>query len=45
MDYKRLLSRAWYLLWEHKFMILLGDLVALGNSGRERMVSRRENVA
>jgi hypothetical protein len=36
MDYGRLLSRAWEIIWEHKFLILLGVLVALtstGNSG------------
>jgi len=36
MDYGRLLSRAWEIIWEHKFLILLGVLVALtstSNSG------------
>jgi hypothetical protein len=33
MDYGQLLSRAWNIIWEHKFLILLGVLVALGSSG------------
>jgi hypothetical protein len=33
MDYGRLLSRAWNIIWEHKFLILLGVLVALGSGG------------
>jgi len=33
MDYGKLLSRAWNLIWEHKFLILLGIIVALGSSG------------
>ncbi|MFO7743735.1 MAG: hypothetical protein R6X31_15660, partial [Anaerolineae bacterium] len=33
MDYGRLLSRAWNIVWEHKFLILLGVLVALGSGG------------
>jgi hypothetical protein len=33
MNYGALLSRAWNIIWEHKFLILLGVLVALGSSG------------
>ncbi len=33
MDYGQLLSRAWNIIWEHKFLILLGVLVALGSAG------------
>ncbi len=33
MDYGTLLSRAWNAIWEHKFLILLGVLVALGGGG------------
>lgn len=33
MDFGKLLSRAWKIIWEHKFLILLGILVALGSSG------------
>ena len=33
MDYGKLLSRAWNIIWEHKFLILLGVLVALGGAG------------
>jgi hypothetical protein len=33
MDYGKLLSRAWDILWEHKFLILLGLLVALTSGG------------
>jgi hypothetical protein len=29
MDYGRLLRRAWEIIWQHKFLILLGVLVAL----------------
>ncbi len=29
MDYGRLLRRAWDIIWAHKFLILLGVLVAL----------------
>jgi hypothetical protein len=32
MDYGKLLSRAWHIIWEHKFLILLGVIVALGSS-------------
>ncbi len=32
MDYGNLLGRAWDIIWEHKFLILLGILVALGTS-------------
>jgi hypothetical protein len=33
MNYGALLSRAWNIIWEHKFLILLGVLVALGSIG------------
>jgi hypothetical protein len=33
MNYGELLSRAWSIIWEHKFLILLGVLVALGSGG------------
>lgn len=32
MDYGKLLSRAWNIVWENKFLILLGVLVALGSA-------------
>lgn len=31
MDYGNLLQRAWKVVWEHKFLIVLGVLVALGS--------------
>jgi len=33
MDYGELLSRTWNIIWDHKSLILLGVLVALGGSG------------
>ena len=33
MDYSSLLSRAWNIVWEHKFLILLGVLVTLSGVG------------
>jgi hypothetical protein len=33
MDYGKLFSRAWDLIWKHKFLIVLGILVALGGAG------------
>ena len=33
MDYGKLLRRAWDIVWEHKFLILLGVLVALSDGG------------
>jgi len=33
MDYSSLLSRAWNIVWEHKFLILLGVLVTLSGIG------------
>jgi hypothetical protein len=33
MDYGKLLSRAWTIVWNHKFMIVLGFLAALGAGG------------
>jgi hypothetical protein len=32
MDYGKLFSRAWDIIWKHKFLILLGVLVALGGT-------------
>ncbi len=32
MDYGKLLTRAWEIIWEHKFLILLGVLVVLTSS-------------
>jgi hypothetical protein len=32
MDYGKLLSRAWNIIWGNKFLILLGVLVALGSA-------------
>jgi hypothetical protein len=34
MDYGKLLTRSWDIIWEHKFLILLGLMVALGSGGR-----------
>lgn len=39
MDYGRLLSRAWDIVWEHKFLILLGLLVALTSSSNSSGIS------
>lgn len=33
MDYGKLLSRAWEIIWEYKWLVLLGILVALGTGG------------
>lgn len=33
MDYGELLRRAWDIIWDHKFLIILGVLVALTSSG------------
>ncbi len=33
MDYGKIFSRAWNIIWEHKFLILLGVLVALSAGG------------
>lgn len=33
MDFGELLRRTWDIVWEHKFLILLGILVALGSGG------------
>lgn len=35
MKYGELLTRAWNIIWEHKFLIVLGLLVALGSSGSQ----------
>jgi len=45
MDYGRLLSRAWNIIWEHKFLILLGVLVALGSGGGGGGASTGSNFA
>ena len=34
MDFGGTLSRAWTIIWENKFLILLGVIVALGSGGR-----------
>lgn len=33
MDYGNILTRAWNIIWTHKYLILLGVLVALGSGG------------
>jgi hypothetical protein len=33
MDYGSLFTRAWDMIWKHKFLILLGTLAALGTTG------------
>ncbi|MGD1993391.1 MAG: hypothetical protein PVI59_09370 [Anaerolineae bacterium] len=33
MDFAQLLRRTWSIIWEHKFLIVLGILVALGSGG------------
>jgi len=33
MDYGKVFARAWDIIWEHKFLILLGVLVALSSGG------------
>jgi len=33
MNYGKVLSRAWNIIWDHKYLILLGVLVALGSGG------------
>ncbi len=33
MDYGKILSRAWDIIWGHKYLILLGVLAALGGGG------------
>jgi hypothetical protein len=45
MDYGSILSQAWNIIWEHKWLILLGVIVALGSSsGGGGGVSGRGNV-
>ena len=34
MNYSELLNRAWNIIWKHKFLIVLGILVALSGSGQ-----------
>ncbi len=34
MDYGKIFGRAWDIIWEHKFLILLGVMVALSGGGR-----------
>jgi hypothetical protein len=43
MDYGKLLSRAWDIVWEHKFLILLGLLVALTSSSSSSSISLGNN--
>lgn len=33
MDYGNILTRSWHIIWNHKYLILLGVLVALGSGG------------
>jgi hypothetical protein len=33
MDYGKIFARAWEIIWEHKFLIILGVLVALSGTG------------
>ncbi|MBN1429485.1 MAG: hypothetical protein JXB07_14015 [Anaerolineae bacterium] len=33
MDYSTILTRAWHIIWNNKFLIVLGILVALGSGG------------
>ncbi len=33
MDYSKLFSRAWDIIWKNKFLILLGVLIALSGGG------------
>ncbi len=40
MDYGKLLTRALNIIWEHKFLILLGALIALGSGGNGGASSR-----
>jgi hypothetical protein len=44
MDYGSILGRAWNIIWEHKWLILLGVLVALGSSSGSS-TSGRANVS
>jgi hypothetical protein len=44
MDYGSILRRAWDIIWEHKWLILLGVLVALGSSSGSS-TSGRANVS
>lgn len=37
MNYGSLLSRAWDIIWHHKFLILLGVLVALSSTGNNSL--------
>ena len=39
MDYRRLLHRAWNIIWQNKFLIFLGILVALGSSSGSSGIS------
>ncbi len=45
MDYGKIFARAWDIIWEHKFLILLGVLVALsgGGSGNQAQYAFGEN--
>jgi hypothetical protein len=44
MDYGDILSRSWKIIWQHKWLILLGVLVALGSSSGGGGASGRGNV-
>lgn len=41
MDYGKLLSRAWNIVWNHKFLFILGFLAALGSGGEGPQYSYR----
>jgi hypothetical protein len=45
MEYGQGLSRAWNVIWEHKFLILLGVLVALGSAGGGSGITTGSNFA
>ena len=44
MDYGKLLNRAWTIIWEHKFLILLGILVAFGSSSGSGLSSGSQSI-
>ncbi len=44
MNYGEVLGRAWNIIWEHKYLILLGVLVALGSGGGSGGTSASGNV-
>jgi hypothetical protein len=44
MNYKSLLTQAWNIVWQHKFLIVLGILVALSNSGQAGAASSSQSL-